>query len=391
MLSEESLEKLSERLVNRIEDLNAFMIKKLARQLKDIGTLTPSQLREVFQSVKYGNDINEIINKIVQINNANVEDIYSIFEEVAKKNQNYAKQFYEYRNISFIPYESNTQLQALVRALATNTSRLYLNISNSSAFGLLQADGSIRYTKLSEVYQKLTDNAILNITTGRESYEKVIKDTIKNISRNGIQYVDYSSGYHRRLDSSVRMNIMDGIRGLENELQRQFGEEFGADGVEVVHHKNPAPDHSTNDKDGWYDIDGKQFSIEEYSNINNRLVRKVSTMNCYHYTIPIIKGVSKPIYSEEELKRDKKANIEGFEFEDKHYTNYEGTQLLRRLELEIRKCKDEYIGYKSAELNEEAILVQRKITYFTKKYKELSKISGLPTRIERLKVNGYKK
>lgn len=391
MLSEESLEKLSERLVNRIEDLNAFMIKKLARQLKDIGTLTPSQLREVFQSVKYGNDINEIINKIVQINNANVEDIYSIFEEVAKKNQNYAKQFYEYRNISFIPYESNTQLQALVRALATNTSRLYLNISNSSAFGLLQADGSIRYTKLSEVYQKLTDNAILNITTGRESYEKVIKDTIKNISRNGIQYVDYSSGYHRRLDSSVRMNIMDGIRGLENELQRQFGEEFEADGVEVVHHKNPAPDHSTNDKDGWYDIDGKQFSIEEYSNINNRLVRKVSTMNCYHYTIPIIKGVSKPIYSEEELKRDKKANIEGFEFEDKHYTNYEGTQLLRRLELEIRKCKDEYIGYKSAELNEEAILVQRKITYFTKKYKELSKISGLPTRIERLKVNGYKK
>lgn len=114
MLSEEALERLSERLVNRMEDLNTFMIKKLSRQLRDIGTLTPSQLREVFQSVKYGNDINEIINKIAKINKANVEDIYSIFEEVAKKNQNYAKQFYEYRGINFIPYDENIQLKTLV-------------------------------------------------------------------------------------------------------------------------------------------------------------------------------------------------------------------------------------------------------------------------------------
>lgn len=387
MLSEEALEKLSERLVNRIEDLNVFMIKKLASQLKNIGTLTPSQLREVFQSVKYGNNINEIVNKIAQINNANVEDIYTIFEEVAKKNQKYAKQFYEYRNINFISYDENEQLKNLVKALATRTSQLYLNISNSSAFGLLQADGSIRYTKLSEVYQRLTDNAILSISTGRESYEKVIKNTIKNIARNGIQYVDYSSRYHRRLDSSVRMNVMEGIRALENELQRQFGEEFGANGVEVVHHKNPAPDHSSNAQDGWFDVDGKQFSTEEYESINNRLKRKISTLNCYHYTIPIILGVSKPIYSEYELKKDKESNLKGFEFEGKHYTNYEGTQLQRRIETEIRRCKDEKIGYENANLKEEASIVQKKITHLTKKYKELSKISGLPTKLERLKIN----
>lgn len=266
-----------------------------------------------------------------------------------------------------------------------------MNISNSSAFGLLQPNGNIIFTPLSEVYQRITDDAILNITMGRESYQKVITDTVKRISRQGIQHVNYSTGYHRRLDSSVRMNIMDGIRGLENELQRQFGEEFGADGVEVVHHKNPAPDHSSNNKDGWYDIDGKQFSITEYNTINNKLTRKVSTMNCYHYTIPIILGISKPVYSEEELKRDKEVNIKGFEFEGKHYTNYEGTQLQRQLETEIRKCKDEYIGYRSAELSVEASLVQRKITQLTRKYKELSKISGLPTKIERLKVDGYRR
>ena len=53
MLSEEALERLSERLVNRIEELNLYMIEKLGEQIVDIGTLTPSQLREVFQSIKY--------------------------------------------------------------------------------------------------------------------------------------------------------------------------------------------------------------------------------------------------------------------------------------------------------------------------------------------------
>ena len=59
MLNEEALERLSERLVDRIEDLNLFMINKLGEQINRIGTLTPTQLREVMQSIKYGNDINE--------------------------------------------------------------------------------------------------------------------------------------------------------------------------------------------------------------------------------------------------------------------------------------------------------------------------------------------
>ena len=57
----------------------------------------------------------------------------------------------------------------------------------------------------------------------------------------GLQMVDYATGYHRRMDSAVRMNVMEGVRTLNQTLLNQFGEEFGADGVEVSHHKNSAP------------------------------------------------------------------------------------------------------------------------------------------------------
>ncbi len=384
MLSEETLERLSERLVNRIESLNTFMIKKLGEQLYDIGTLTPSQLREVMQSVKYGNNLDEIINKIAEITDKNVNDIYEIFEEVAKINQNYAKQFYEYKNIKFIPYEQNKELQKQVKAIAKVTANEYVNISKTMAYMQYNELGVKEFTPISRIYQEITDKAILNISQGRESYNMVIKQAMKELTSKGIRTVDYANGYSRRADSSIRMNILDGVKGLSMELQKQFGEEFGADGVEVSHHKNPAPDHEDT-------VDGKQFSKEEFEKINESLIRKVGELNCLHMTYEIVLGVSKPLYSKKELEEEKEANHKGFEFEGKHYTNYEGTQLQRRIETKIREYKDRQIGAKAINDMDEVYHCQEKITQLTQKYKELSDVSGLPTKVERMRVEGYRK
>ena len=384
MLSEETLERLSERLVNRIEELNTFMIKKIGNQLYDIGNLTPSQLREIFQSIKYGNNLDEIINKIAEITDKNVEDIYIIFEEVAKTAQNYAKQFYEYKKIKFIPYRQNKELQNQVKALAKITANEYLNISKTMAYMKYNELGEKEFTPISKIYQEITDKAILNISQGRESYNTVIKQTMKELTSKGLRRVDYANGYSRRMDSSVRMNIMDGVRRLNRELQEQFGKEFGADGVEVSHHKNPAPDHEDT-------VDGKQFSKEEFEKVNNSLERHIGELNCYHFIYSIVLGVSEPIYSEEQLEIDKESNKKGFEFEGNHYTNYEGTQLQRKIEAKIRQYKDRQIGAIAINDIDEVYHCQEKIGQLTQKYNELSKISGLPTKINRLRVEGYRR
>ena len=84
-------------------------------------------------------------------------------------------------------------------------------------------------------------------------------------------------------------------------------------------------------------------------------------------------------------------NNKGFEFEDKHYTNYEGTQMQRQLERAIREQKDTQILAKASD-NEELIgQSQQKITILTNKYKKLSDISGLPYKAKRLTVANYKR
>lgn len=394
-LSEETLERLSERLVNRVENLNTYMIKKLGKQIVDIGTFTPSQVREVLQSVKYGNNLDEIMNKIADVSEKNVSDIYDMFEEVAKKNQNYAKQFYEYRKVKFIPYKQNKSLQEQVKAIAKVTANEYINMSKTFAYVKLNAQGVKEYTKISNIYQKITDEAILSIAQGRDSYEMAMRRAMKEMTSSGLRTVDFDSGYSRRADSSIRMNVMDGIRRLNQELQKSFGEEFGANGVEISHHKNAAPDHIDT-------IDGKQFSTkgditindtkyEDYDTVNNSLDRHVGELNCYHFPMQIVLGVSEPIYSKEQLEADKQANMKGFDFEGKHYTNYEGTQLQRQIETKIRQYKDRQIGAKAINDTDDVYHCQEKIEQLTNKYKELSDTSGLPTKIDRLRVDGYRK
>jgi hypothetical protein len=124
---------------------------------------------------------------------------------------------------------------------------------------------------------------------------------------------------------------------------------------------------------------------------DNGTYRPISELNCYHYIFSIILGVSEPEYSDKELKDIIKANDEGFEYEGKHYTNYQGEQLQRALERKIREQKDIQILAKASDNKELTGEAQNNITLLTRKYKELSDVSGLPPKMKRLQVANYKR
>ena len=85
------------------------------------------------------------------------------------------------------------------------------------------------------------DKAILSVMQGKEDFYSSMRKTLKELGGSGL--VQYESGRTRRLDSTVRMNILDGMRALNNETSRRFGEEYNADGIEISTHTHPAPDH----------------------------------------------------------------------------------------------------------------------------------------------------
>lgn len=398
MLNNDRQEILVERLINRIEKLNEDILTTIGTRIKEIRRLTPSQAHQIKQMLVYGEDIEKIVQQISKITNMNIVDIYNIFNEEAKINQGFAKTYYEASGIHFVPYLQNKALKQQVEAIASLTAKSYMNLSNTTAIGYTIRDmqGNIIFKDISNVYRETIDSALFNITQGKTTYDQEMRRIIKQLGTSGLKTIDYESGRVRRLDSAIRMNMLDGMRQLTNELQQQFGEEFGANGIEISVHSNPAVDHSP--------IQGHQFSNEEYNNMQNSLPfkdyegnqfnaieRHISEWNCYHYVFSIVLGVNKPEYSKEQLQTIIDKNNEGFILDGKHYTNYEGTQLQRKLETQIRKQKDLQILAKASEDKELVQQAQRKITYLTTKYKQLSQISGLPTKMERLRVTGYRR
>ena len=395
MLNDQVIEQLTEEIVRRIERVNTFTLKKIGEVLAEIGDMPPTRAYELAMILKYGGDYDKIVKELAKMTNLNEKEILDIFEKVAKKNLAFAQQFYEYRGMKYIPYEKNIALQEQVRAIAKITQDTYRNMSNSLGF-VRTKNGKKVFTPLAQAYQEAIDDGVTALIQGKDSFNSVLNKTVRELSGSGIKTIEWDTGYHRRLDSSVRMNLRGALRDFSMTLQQQFGEEFGADGVEISVHENPAPDHA--------EVQGHQFSNEEFDKFQNnqdshdyngRLYtaeyhghdrRSIGQLNCYHYIFNIVLGISKPQYTEKKLKEINDKNNKGFMLDGKHYTNYEGLQMQRKLETAIRRQKDRQIMAKASNDEETEQLATQKLTYLTNKYFELSQKSGLPTKVNRLNM-----
>ena len=429
MISDEVLEKVTERVIQRLQKLNTDILKQIGSNLDEIGKLKPSKAQQLAQMLKYGGDYDKIVKELSKVSKLNTKEIKEIFEEVSKNDYRFAKQFYDYRGIGYIPYDENVALKNQVQAIANITAKRCAEMMTPRAlgFGLInKKTGNIEFKGLKQAYYDLLDEAVLSVSQGKESFDQAMTRQIKQMGSGGLKVI-YDSTYinkegkevhnSRRLDSAIRMNLKDSLRELHNETQDIFGKEFGANMVEVSHHSNSAPDHIDT-------IDGKQFAkidvikeqikngiekkirlediqgnrvrvkgkwYDDFDTINNSLDRQVSTLNCYHYIFNGILGVTEPEYTKEELQKDKEKNLNGCEIDGKHYTLYEGTQMQRQLETKIREQKDIQIMARASGQKEVADEAQKKITQLTDKYNELSKKANLPTKKQRLKVAGYHK
>ena len=402
MIDEELQEKLLSVFDKKFQDYNTKVLEKLGNVIKQFKDLTPSQAYELGQQLKYNTTVKDLLNELSKISGLSVKDLKVILEKVAKENIGFADVYYKSRGLETPIYSENKALQRLVSSVYKASGEEFKNIAKSTGFRLLGDNGKPLLLDIDETYKYVIDKCVVAISQGKETYQQSMRSTLKQLSSSGVRKIEYESGYSRRLDSSIRQNILDSIRQVSNESQQLFGEEFGSNGVEITVHEFPAQDHL---------MQGRQFSNEEYKKLQNGEnakdyqgktwsldhnhdgnYRPISTLNCYHSIRSIILGVSKPQYTDKQLQEINERNEKGFEFDGKHYSMYEGTQLQRRIESAIREAKDTQILAKASEDNELVLQSQTRITQLTTKYKQLCSVSGLPNKLStRASVPNYRR
>lgn len=380
MLTEKELEAAIKRITDRLTEVNQLYIKKIAAQLLKIGELNATSINRIVVMVEMGANIQEISAELAQATTQNVRDIYAIYQKALSDSYTDPRFKAALQSQPLTPAQ-NDRLTWFARNVATQTAQTMVNLSNTTA--------------IAQPYQEALDKAIVAVSMGGVSYTEAARDIIRQLGYNGLQ-VQYESGYHRRLDTAVRQNIIDGVNQINQNASLAMGEMLGYDAVELSAHLNSAPDHEP--------VQGRVFLLREFEKMQNGedfrdvdgnfypgFARPIGEWNCMHIAMSFDTRHSIRRYTDEQLKEWKDANAKGCEINGKHYTNYQARQLMRELETKVRREKD---AANAARLNGNDMdarrACQKTINDLTRKYYAVAKAAGLTPRGARLSVEGFK-
>ena len=351
------------------DPVTEFIIKDIARRVKEAGEFTSTAAYQTFRMQMLGVELPKIQEEIANMMDAAADEAEKLLEQAAK---------FGYINDmdrlgGAVKFSDNEAMQRIVEAAVKLARGDLTNLTQT--IGFINQDGVSR--TLTAAYESACDFAFTQTTTGAIDYNTAIRKACGKLAGEGIQSIGYESGVNTSLEAAVRRNLLGGTGLMVEQISQQNHDDLGADGWEISAHANSAPDHEP--------IQGKQYTDEEYKRLNSRLVRRIGTLNCGHNASPIILGVSRQQYSRKELSDFRRENDKGVSYEGRKFkTMYEATQYQRQIERSIRAWKRKAMTgtYDGAET---------RLRLLRAEYKRFSKTVGLRTEDERLFVAGFKK
>lgn len=368
----DALRRRSEQLVDPIVD---FLIEDIAKRVSEAGQLTGTAAYEVWRVQQLGMSQRELKKEIAKRLKVSQSDVEKLLTQAAETGYNF--DISRFPTSQAVPLSANSSLQQILDATVRQAQEDLLNITQT--IGFVGPDGNVH--ELTQAYQQACDFAFQKVSTGAQDYVSAVREATANLAKKGIRTIDYESGVHTSLEAAVRRNIMGGMGIMQEQISKRNHDYLGCDGWELSAHSGSAPDHEP--------YQGKQYTDEEYTRLNNSLVRRIGTLNCGHAAFPIILGVNSPQYTPEELEDMRRENEKGITYEGKHYTLYEATQRQRNLESAARNRKrriliDEQLGDKDKLQND-----QIRLQMIKQEYSRFSKAAGLPTQHARMEAAGF--
>lgn len=366
-------------IMQALYDVEDYFINLIGQQIQTIGELNQSSINRIVIMTEMNNNIADLNARIAAAANKTAAEMKLLYQRALQDtytDPRFAKALHE----SPLSADSRKRLENYTEAISRQTAGKLYNLSNTSV--------------VSDVYIKAIDKAILAVSSGLGDYKGALRQTIIDLGGNGIQ-IQYPSGYHRRLDSAARQNIVDGAHQIQQHASDMMGEELGFDAFELTAHLNSAPDHepvqgrvflkkefeSMQAGFGCKDIDGNSYAGFE---------RPIGEWNCMHMAMSFSTKHSIRRYTDQQLNDWKAQNNQGATINGKHMTLYQVDQLMRRIETKVRREKDVAVAAKAAgdmQLRKEC---QERINRLAARYQQISKDSGLPQRKDRMKVEGFR-
>lgn len=380
MLSDADLTLLLGRIQTRLDSVNRLYIRKIASQIARIGELSQSNINRLTILAEMTQDVNEITLALQQATGLNTMDIQTVYAKAMAAVYTDPRFTAAFKAGATLPPITRERTRMMVQNISAQTAQTMQNLSNT--------------TVIAQPYQDAIDRAILATASGLGSYQEATRQVVREIGYGGMQ-VQYPSGYHRRLDTAVRQNVIDGTKQISQNGAKAVGEALGYDAYELSAHAHSAPDHEPvqghvllkSEYDmmqagsPFMDVDGNKFA---------GFPRPIGEWNCKHFAFPFSTQYSKRQYTPEQLQKFISDNHKGVEMDGKHYTIYGAEQLMRQTETKVRRLKDEAIAAQIVGDDTLRWQCQQQINSLMAKYGQIAALSGLTPHRNRTVVEGFK-
>ena len=376
MLTPEQIEGLREAASRLTDPITEYIIKDVVRRVAKAGKMTSTAAYQLWRAKEVGAAMEELEAYLQEYLGMTEREVQRLYQDAAR----YGYDLDVKRLGAAAPaFSDNLALQQIVAASLELAGPELRNIVQTKALGFITPDGQVML--LEGAYYRTLDTAYSLVASGAADYNTSIRRACNMLCDGGVKVVAYQSGATASLEAAVRRSVIGGLGLMQEQITQSTHDQLGCDGWEITAHANSAPDHEP--------IQGRQYSDKEYQELNDSLRRRIGTLNCGHAAFGIILGVSTPQYTPQELAQFRSDNEEGIDFEGRHYTGYEATQVQRKLERAIRKQKNQVIAARETDDPVWQRQSRSKLAILRQRYREFSREAGLRQQNERTFVSGF--
>ncbi|WP_417403446.1 phage minor capsid protein [Hominenteromicrobium sp.] len=330
MLTPDYLEHCADAVILLYQRLDEAIARDIARRLMKMGEVTDTARWQAEQLQHAGRLYDEVIAEVARYSGMTQEAVRKAFEDAGVKSMDAEIEQYLQAGINVPPIRQNERAWNILQAALKKTGGELLNLTMTTALETQQR--FISACTLAEI----------QVTGGFLSYQEAVRRAIRDAAGEGTSVL-YPSGHVDKLDVAVRRAVVTGVNQTCGKITESLADEFECDLMEITAHAGARPSHAV-----WQGQIVSRSGRRGYlslSDIGYGTGAGFQGWNCRHSWNPFFEGISKRSYTKEDIEA---LNAKDVPYNGGMYTEYEISQMQRRMEREIRATRRELAGLDEA-------------------------------------------
>lgn len=331
MLRPEHLDRLPNRMVQLYSKVEIDILVDMAQRIKPFMDFVPTAQWQYKKLIEMGNLHSHIVKTLSAIMGITTHELMKLMEEASMEALAFDDDIYRKVGLDPPPLAASPALQKILNQGLQATGGMFYNLTATTA------------NTATRQFEKALDRAYLQVSSGAFSRQQAVRDIVKSLAGKGLAAITYPTGYTDYMDVAVRRAVLTGVNQTALRLQEARADEMGCDLVEVSAHAGARFGEGIADHAGWqgkiYRRSGQHPKYPDFkSSTGYGSGAGLGGWNCRHSFYPFYEGVSEPAYTPAELE---KMNMPKYKHNGEDLTEYEATQIQRKIERNIRRWKRE--------------------------------------------------